>query len=100
MKTFHAFLIVAAASAALTLNAEPLTSPKASGHDRPVAASGVQDPNLIPANLVGKRTADVVLVSATSTDGNSLAATKCEGMAPKAKDSAACAKHCEKFANK
>ena len=91
-------LIVTAAVAAITASAaEPLLTPRAAGIKHPVVATSERDPNLLTGYPApGSRTAVTTTVVATGAKDENIAA-KVSGcpMAPKAKGTAACAKHCQ-----
>lgn len=97
MKTLKALLIFTAATAAITASAgEPLQSPRGSQVGPAVVASaGVQDPNLISATRLGKYTAEPATLASTTKDPNLVASITGCPMAPKAKGTPECEKHCE-----
>ena len=110
MKTLKTLFVMAAASTILSVMAadstqDPnLVAGAQLGKATPNVTlanptTGYQDPNLVPQKITGKRTTEAhVLAGSAAQDENTLAGTKCRGMASKQKDTPACAAHCAKMA--
>jgi hypothetical protein len=107
MKSLVSILVIIAASTVFTAKADPnlLAGPRL-GKNTPAIAlvspySNVADPNLVAGPRLGKHTPEVKFATVAGVqDPDLLAGIKKCAMAPKIKDTPACAKHCCATENK